>query len=138
MFPVSFIDIQLRFLINCQISQLVENDQQSFFISAVFSLGSFELAPNKLRAPQLSHPFMGLMWKQSSAVVSIQRDSWNLPDERREHIGQDSTPAYQTWQAGSTFQSCPHLGDFLGGWCVQSCVCCSRTVLNVKYYWAPF
>lgn len=23
-------------------------------------------------------------------------------------------------------------------WCVQSCVCCSQTVLNVKYYWAPF
>lgn len=35
-----------------------------FFISAAFSLGSFELAQNKLQAPQLSHPFMGLIWKQ--------------------------------------------------------------------------
>lgn len=65
-------------------------------------------------------------------------DSWNFSDERRQHIGQDSTPPYQMWQAGSASQSCPHLGDILGGWCVQSCMCCSRTVLNIKYYWAPF
>lgn len=82
---------------------------------------------------------MDLMWKQDIAVPIIQRNSWNSSDERRVRFGQDSAPYYKTLQARSAFQSCPRFSDILGGWCVSSSsVCCSQTILNVKYCWVPF
>lgn len=67
------------------------------------------------------------------------RSSRTSSVERRAPFDQDSAPYYQTRQAASAFQSCLCFSATLGAWCVQSAsVCCSWTVLNVKYYWVPF
>lgn len=64
------------------------------------------------------------------------RSSWTSSCERRAPFDQDSTARYQTQQAASAFQSCLCFSATLGAWCVQSAsVCCSWTILNVKYYW---
>lgn len=136
---MSVIDIQLRFLINCQISQLLENDQQSFFhLCSLFSCVLW-ISSKQASSTTTLTAFYGFYVKTKHCCTGhterLLKLFWS---EKRTCWPGFKSSLSNLASRSSTFQSCPRLGVILAGCCVQSCVCCSQTVLNVKYYWAPF
>lgn len=135
---MSVINIQLRFLINCQISQLVENDQQSFFhLCSLFSCVLW-ISSKRASSTTTLTAFYGFDVKTKHLFPGYTERLLKLLWWEKRTCWPGFKSSLSKLASRFSFPKLPSLGVILGGWCIQSCVCCSQSVLNVKYYWAPF